>query len=279
MKSSNFDHPAAKLLVKIAESQDEDYHDGTTSVVLLTCELLKQLKPIVKDADKANEIKDTIRAAMKHCSKKIDDLAVRYKDTDDNEKKQLEFLKKCATTALYSNCNDQQKEFLSKTVADVVFVYNDQLSDKSFVNIRQHIGVVSIEGDTQNSDDIKLVSGVAFKRNTSFCEFELEECENCKIAFLKNHDINYNICKIIAESGTKIVLSEFSISDNLKGYFTNEHIFCADRVSKEDFKRTIYDCSGSVTNGIQDIVTFGNCALFKSQQFGEKRIIIFQGQA
>lgn len=56
MKLSDFVHPAAKILVEYANLQDAAWYDGSTSVVLLAFELLKQLKPIVKEADKISKL-------------------------------------------------------------------------------------------------------------------------------------------------------------------------------------------------------------------------------
>jgi T-complex protein 1 subunit eta len=49
LKQLDVEHPAAKTLVEIAKSQDAEVGDGTTSVVLLTGELLKQVKPFIEE--------------------------------------------------------------------------------------------------------------------------------------------------------------------------------------------------------------------------------------
>ena len=49
MKLLDIVHPAAKTLVDIAKSQDAEVGDGTTSVVILACEFLKQCKPFVEE--------------------------------------------------------------------------------------------------------------------------------------------------------------------------------------------------------------------------------------
>merc|ERR1719261_1472973 len=49
MKQLDIAHPAAKTLVDISMSQDAEVGDGTTSVVLLAAEMLKQAKNFVED--------------------------------------------------------------------------------------------------------------------------------------------------------------------------------------------------------------------------------------
>ena len=51
LKLMDIVHPAAKVLVDIARSQDNEVGDGTTSVTLLACELLKQAKNFVQDGE------------------------------------------------------------------------------------------------------------------------------------------------------------------------------------------------------------------------------------
>ena len=58
-------HPAAKTLVDIAKSQDDEVGDGTTSVVLLAGEILRNLKPLIEDGIHPQTIIKGLRMAIK----------------------------------------------------------------------------------------------------------------------------------------------------------------------------------------------------------------------
>ena len=95
MKLLEIAHPAAKTLVDISMSQDAEVGDGTTSVVLIASEILKQLKPFVEEGVHPQVIMRNVREAGRMAVAKIEELAVPF-DTSEGD----DMLLKCASTAL-----------------------------------------------------------------------------------------------------------------------------------------------------------------------------------
>lgn len=79
MKLLDVVHPAAKTLVDIAKSQDAEVGDGTTSVVLLAGEFLKQLKPFVEEGVHSQIIIRSVRKTAQLATKYINEIAVKVK--------------------------------------------------------------------------------------------------------------------------------------------------------------------------------------------------------
>lgn len=75
-------HPAARTLVDIAKSQDAEVGDGTTSVVLLASEILKNMKSFIEDGMHPTVIIRAIRKASAMALKKIREIAVVVKSED-----------------------------------------------------------------------------------------------------------------------------------------------------------------------------------------------------
>ncbi|KAL4178922.1 hypothetical protein AMTRI_Chr13g84620 [Amborella trichopoda] len=94
MKLLDIVHPSAKTLVVIANSQDSEVGDGTTTVVLLAGEFLKEAKPFIEDGE----------------------LAVSIEGRSFKEKKDL--MQKCAATTLSSPLIGGEKEFFASMVVD-----------------------------------------------------------------------------------------------------------------------------------------------------------------
>ncbi|ERM95983.1 hypothetical protein AMTR_s00129p00006940 [Amborella trichopoda] len=94
MKLLDIVHPSAKTLVAIANSQDSEVGDGTTTVVLLAGEFLKEAKPFIEDGE----------------------LAVSIEGRSFKEKKDL--MQKCAATTLSSTLIGGEKEFFASMVVD-----------------------------------------------------------------------------------------------------------------------------------------------------------------
>lgn len=77
MKLLDVVHPAAKTLVDIAKSQDAEVGDGTTSVVLLAGEFLKQVKPFIEEGVHSQIIIRSVRKATQLAIQRINEIAVK----------------------------------------------------------------------------------------------------------------------------------------------------------------------------------------------------------
>ena len=75
-------HPAARTLVDIAQSQDAEVGDGTTSVVLLTVEILKNCKTFIEDGIHSTILIRAIRKATALSIEKVKEIAVNIKSND-----------------------------------------------------------------------------------------------------------------------------------------------------------------------------------------------------
>merc|ERR1719149_209256 len=80
MKKLNIVHPAARILVDIAKAQDNEVGDGTTSVVVLAGELLKEAKNFLEDGLVAPQIIKGYRKAGALVQQKLQDIAVDLTD-------------------------------------------------------------------------------------------------------------------------------------------------------------------------------------------------------
>uniref|UniRef100_A0A182VZP9 T-complex protein 1 subunit eta n=1 Tax=Anopheles minimus TaxID=112268 RepID=A0A182VZP9_9DIPT len=298
MKLLDIVHPAAKTLVDIAKSQDAEVGDGTTSVVLLAGEFLKQLKPFVEEGVHPRIIIKAVRKALNLCVTQINELAFKI-EKHDNEKHRA-LLEKCAATALNSKLIHQQKEFFSKMVVDSVTTLDALLP----LNM---IGIKKVTGGAL--EDSMLVEGVAFKKTFAYAGFEMQpkSYDNVKIALLNielelkaerdnaevrvdnvaeyqkvvdaEWQILYDKMAKIHQSGAQVVLSKLPIGDVATQYFADRDMFCAGRVPEEDLKRTQKACGGAVMTTVQDISdkVLGKCAHFEERQIGRERFNLFQG--
>lgn len=75
-------HPAAKTLVDIARSQDNEVGDGTTSVVLVAGELLKQAKQFIEEGMHSQIIIKGYRESLRLCCDRISEISVKMNSED-----------------------------------------------------------------------------------------------------------------------------------------------------------------------------------------------------
>ena len=291
-------HPAAKTLVDIAKSQDNEVGDGTTSVTIFAGELLKESKQFIDEGMHPSVIIKGYREAMQKCVERIKEVSIKI--ADDSVEGRREILKKCAETSLNSKIISNYKEFFGEMVVNAVEHLEDDL-DKSL------IGIKKITGGAVNESF--LVEGVAFKKTFSYAGFEQQpkqfdhpkiallnielelksERENAEIRLERPEDfqkivdaewklIYEKLDKIIA-SKAQIILSKLPIGDLATQYFADRGLFCAGRVPSDDLARLAKATGGVVqttVNGLTDDV-LGSCGKFEEVQLGGERYNMFTG--
>ena len=299
MKLLDVAHPAAKTLVDIAKSQDAEVGDGTTSVVILAGEFLKQFKAFVEEGVHPRIIIKSVRKATALALAKIQEIAVKIDRNNPTEYRSL--LEKCAATSMSSKLIHQQKDYFSKMVVDAVMMLDEQTLPLNMIGIKKVAGGAL--------EDTTLVPGVAFKKTFSYAGFEMQQKHytNPKIALLnielelkaekdnaevrldnveeyqKVVDAEWNILydKLakIASSGAKVVLSKLPIGDVATQYFADRDMFCAGRVPEEDLNRTMKSCGGSIQSTVHDLddSTLASCETFEEKQVGGERFNFFYG--
>ncbi|KAG0565928.1 hypothetical protein M758_7G023100 [Ceratodon purpureus] len=298
MKLLDIVHPAAKILVDIAKSQDSEVGDGTTTVVLLAGEFLREAKPFIEDGVHPQLIIRAFRTAANLVVRKVKELAISIEGKSMTEKKSL--LEKCAATTLSSKLVGGEKEFFAKMVVDAV----TSLGADSRLNM---IGIKKVQGGTMR--DSFLVNGVAFKKTFSYAGFEQQpkKFDNPKILLLNlelelksekenaevrlsdptqyqsivdaEWNIIYDKLDKCVKSGAKIVLSRLAIGDLGTQYFADRDIFCAGRVMEEDLHRVATATGASVQTTVNNVIpdVLGQCELFEERQVGNERFNIFTG--
>merc|ERR1719162_1853274 len=260
MKKLNIVHPAAKILVDIARAQDSEVGDGTTSVVVLAGELLKEAKGFLEDGLAAPQIIKGYRTAGNLVLKKLQEMAVDLTDKSPEEKRSM--LIKCAETTLTSKLVADYKEFFADMIVNAVSMLGDHNVDVG----SSAVGIKKVTGGSVT--DSLLIDGVAFKKTFSYAGFEQQpkRFTNPKILLLNlelelkaekdNAEVRitdpsqyqsivdaewkiiYTKLEEIVNTGAQVVLSRLAIGDLATQYFADRNIFCAGRVDTDDLERT-----------------------------------------
>ena len=105
-------HPAARILTDIARSQDAEVGDGTTSVVVLAGEVLKEVKELVEQGVSTQTIVKGLRRSSQMAINKIKEIAVSV----DERQEKRETLRKLAATAMSSKLIHRNAGFFTKSM-------------------------------------------------------------------------------------------------------------------------------------------------------------------
>ncbi|KAJ0837804.1 putative chaperonin TCP-1, chaperonin Cpn60/TCP-1 family, groEL-like apical domain superfamily [Helianthus annuus] len=115
LKMLDVEHPAAKVLVELAELQDREVGDGTTSVVIVAAELLKRANDLVKNKIHPTSVISGYRLAMREACKYIEEkLAIKV------DKLGKDSLVNCAKTSMSSKLLSGDFDFFANLVVDAV---------------------------------------------------------------------------------------------------------------------------------------------------------------
>jgi T-complex protein 1 subunit eta len=289
-------HPAARTLVDIAKSQDEEVGDGTTSVVILAGELLTEAKKFIEDGVHPTLIIKGLRKACALAKQKVNELAVNIQAQNEAERRTM--LERCAATALASKMIASHADFFAKMVVEAVLKLEEDM-DINMLGIKKESG-----GSLQDS---MFLDGVAFKKTFSYAGFEQQpkSFDNPKILLLNielelkrekdNAEIRidnpeeyqrivdaewkiiYDKLDTCVKSGAKIVLSRLAIGDLATQYFADRGIFCAGRVPDEDLRRVAKASGAQIITTLNDFNpnVLGTVGHFEERQVGSQRYNLF----
>uniref|UniRef100_A0A7S3PNS2 T-complex protein 1 subunit eta n=1 Tax=Aplanochytrium stocchinoi TaxID=215587 RepID=A0A7S3PNS2_9STRA len=293
-------HPAAKVLVDIARSQDAEVGDGTTSVTLIACELLKQSKQFIEDGEHPQIIIRGYRKAALLAMKRLEEMEVGVDALGEGLNGRRLLLERCAATALNSKLICRNKAFFAPMCVDAVDILDKDMNLKM-------IGIKKVTGGSVT--DSFLVKGVAFKKTFSYAGFEQQpkKLVNPKILVLnvelelKNEKDNAEVriddpamyqsivdaeWQIIYEkleqcvaTGASVILSKLPIGDLATQYFADRNLFCAGRVTGDDLDRVCMATGAKIqttTNNLPENC-LGSCELFEEKQVGGERFNFFTG--
>ncbi|CAJ2508968.1 Uu.00g139940.m01.CDS01 [Anthostomella pinea] len=295
MKLLDIVHPAARILVDIARSQDAEVGDGTTSVVVLAGEILKEVKEHVEQGVSSQIIIKALRRASTMAVNKIKEMAVRTEESSRRET-----LCKLAGTAMTSKLIKRNTEFFTQMVVDAVLSLDqDDLNEKL-------IGIKKIPGGSLT--DCLFVNGVAFKKTFSYAGFEQQPksftkpkilCLNVELELKAEKDnaevrieqvseyqaivdaewqIIFKKLEAAYKTGAKVVLSKLPIGDLATQFFADRDVFCAGRVASEDMERVVQATGATVQSTCSDILPhhLGTVGSFEERQIGGERFNFFE---
>jgi len=160
VKKLEVEHPAAKVMVELAQLQDEEVGDGTTSVVILAAEFLKRANELVKKKIHPTSIIAGYRVAMKEASQYIKEkLAIKVESLG------RDVLINVAKTAMSSKLIGVDSDFFSDIcVRAVEKVKTSNPGGKTKVNIKS-INVLKAHG--KSAKESVLVDGFALNCNVA----------------------------------------------------------------------------------------------------------------
>ena len=265
LKEMDIQHPAAKMLVEVAKTQEDEVGDGTTTAVIIAGELLKKAEALLEQDIHPTVIVMGYRNAAAKAQEILNNIAI---DAADRET-----LKQVAMTAMTGKGTETAREPLAELIVSAV----KQVEEDGEIN-KDSIHIQRIQGATVAESEI--VNGVVLDKGRLDPSMP-KEVQDAKIALLKypvevkdlETDAKINLTdpsqmqafieqeeqmirdmvdKIIA-SGANVLFCQKGIDDLAQHYLAKAGILAAKRVRKSDIERLEKATGAKVVTNIDDL--------------------------
>lgn len=271
MKEIEVEHPAAKMIVEVAKTQDTEVGDGTTTAVMLAGELLKQAQTLLDQNVHPTVISSGYRMASEKAKEVLDRIATKISDKDED------VLLKIAKTALGSKSASMSKDLLARISVNAVKKIVENIDGKIIADLN-NVQVIKKQGGS--IDDTQIIEGVIVDKEKAHPDMP-QVVKKAKIALLnaaleiKKPEIDTNIqirdptmihsflqeeekmlremVEKVAATGANVVISQKGIDDMAQHFLAKKGIYAARRVKKSDMEKLEKATGAKIVMNLDDL--------------------------
>jgi thermosome len=291
-------HPAAKMMVEVAKAQDDEVGDGTTSVVVLTGELLSKAEELIDKDVHPTVIVEGYGAALEKALKVLEEIGVKVKNPLDKA-----LLKKIGRLSMASKLVSEHKEYLADLAVDAIVA----VAEKSAKGFKVDIDDVKVEKKAGESlADSTLIQGVLLDKEvvhpgmprrvqnakialvnaslevekTEFdAKLNIETPEQMKAFLDEEEKILRGMVEKIASVGSNVVIAEKGIDDVVQHFLAKKGVLAVRRAKQSDIEKLAKATGGKIVTQIEDMKKgdLGEAKLVEERKIGDDKMTSIEG--
>src|SRR3989338_7820392 len=297
LEEMQVEHPAAKMIVEVAKTQEAEVGDGTTTAVVIAGELLRRAEELLDQNVHPTVIAKGYRMAEEKAQDVLNAIAEDITEKDDS------LLRKIAGTALTGKGAESAKEKLSEMAVKAVKRVMD-IENGKFHFDKENIKLEKRTGDSVEASE--LIEGIVVEKEAVHpgmpksiknpkialidCAIEIKDTEiDAKIeitepsqmqAFLNQEEkILTDMVDKIAASGANVVFCQKGIDDTAQHFLAKKNIYAARRVKKSDLEALSRATGARIITSIRDLNSkdLGNAGIVEERKIGSDEMTFVVG--
>jgi archaeal chaperonin len=296
LKEIDVEHPAAKMMVEIAKTQDDMVGDGTTTAVVLASELLKKSEELLEQ-----NIHPTVMVSgyRKAAAKAIEIVGKIATPIDINDKKML---LKVALTSTSSKAVGAAREHLAEISIEAVSQIAEKRGDKMLADI-DNIQLVKKTGKSlletqlikgiivdkeivnpgmpkmkENAKIALLDSALEIEKTEISAEIRIKDPSQMKAFLDQENDMMENMVKKVKASGAQVIFCQKGVDDMVQHFLSKEGIIAARRVKESDMEKLARATGARIVSNLDDLkaADLGFAGLVEERKIGDDKMIFVE---
>ncbi|MBI2543053.1 MAG: TCP-1/cpn60 chaperonin family protein [Candidatus Aenigmarchaeota archaeon] len=271
LEEMEIEHPAAKMMVEVAKTQNEEVGDGTTTAVIIAGELLKKAEELLEQEIHPTVITKGFKIAKDESMKILDEIGkpVSLEDT--------ETLKKIAVTSMYGKSAEKASTHLAQLVVDAIKMVAEKKDGKTIVDTdnvkreKKHGG---------SSDETELVRGIVIdkeivhpamprtindakialvdvalevKETETDAEIRITSPEQMQAFIDQEQKMLRGMVDKVVASGANVLVCQKGIDDLAQHYLAKKGVMACRRAKKSDMEALAKATGGRIVTSLEDL--------------------------
>ena len=304
-------HPAAKIMVEVAKTQDDVVGDGTTTAVVIAGELLRKAEDLLDQKIHPTLIIKGYKEAAEAALKVLDETAIPAEPSKE------ELMKAVARTSLYSKIVSREREHFAKIAVQAIQQITEEQGGKVNVDIDRvqiqkkegkSIGettllkgliigkeaastgtcptcagnVCEIGSTSKSVKDAKIAlinHALEIKKTEFDAKIQIRDPTKMKLFMDKEHDMLREIVQKILDAGANVVFCQKGIDDLAQHFLDRHGVYTVRNLKEEDMEKLSKATGAKIVTRIHDIepADLGYAATVEEREVGDEKMTFVEG--
>ncbi|MDP6333423.1 MAG: thermosome subunit alpha [Candidatus Poseidoniaceae archaeon] len=296
LKEMDIEHPAAKMIIEVAKTQEQHCFDGTTTAVVLSGELLKRSEDLIEQNVHPTVICEGFRLAAEKAVGLLESHGIETMN-DDN------VLMEVAKTALTGKSAGAVKTFMAdicvRSVNAVGVIENEErfvdladikvekrqggsIKDSSLIDgiildkERVHAGMPR---SIKNAKIALVNSAIEVKKTEVDAKIQITDPNQLSMFLEEEENYIRGLVEKIQKSGANVLICQKGIDELAQHYMSKAGIFAIRRAKKSDMEALSKATSGNIVTNLDDLSTddLGHAEIVEEKKIGESEMTFITG--